>query len=457
MGYYGQVRSVYTYEAPGFGGLVLGGAYQVIKDALGFPGFTNVPETYNLRSSYGLSVIAGLGAQLAAPTPVEIEADPGFGGFDNHSVIRIVDSLTVQSLLAKLNSSLTYDQLGQLVNAASSQGKNTLAKVVNPLAKIFNRTLVQDEGSNRLGYRAQLYKTVCDLQGDISTANGSVTLESLVGRSSSSLVTSASGADGLAYRYALRELSPYVVLGPNYGALNDSGQLDQYSSSTRLGALTTDWLSDRATMLGFLLSVNLSNSKSLPSNTVSDQVFYRDLNKGTDGQEAKVLVHLTGATPNFVGPNTRVISFGTDGVDSLVGRDNADHLYGGAGGDHLSGGKGNDYLEGGVGTDIYEYNASSGLFGSANDGNDTILDTDGKGVLRYSYQNGSSPSIAKVISGDGIKMSDTVWQSADGNFTYTRQTDDLVVTINGDAGGSVTLKGFRDGDFGIHLESALEA
>ncbi|HET8786885.1 MAG TPA: calcium-binding protein, partial [Candidatus Limnocylindrales bacterium] len=40
-----------------------------------------------------------------------------------------------------------------------------------------------------------------------------------------------------------------------------------------------------------------------------------------------------------------------------------------------------------------------------------------------------------------------------GKFEYQKLGSDLVIGINGDADGSITLRGFRDGDFGIHLWS----
>ena len=59
-----------------------------------------------------------------------------------------------------------------------------------------------------------------------------------------------------------------------------------------------------------------------------------------------------------------------------------------------------------------------------------------------------------VIAEASVKLSATKWQSADGKFTYTQSGADLIVTINGDVGGSVTLKDFKDGDYSIHLREA---
>ncbi|MEK7422644.1 MAG: calcium-binding protein, partial [Actinomycetota bacterium] len=142
-------------------------------------------------------------------------------------------------------------------------------------------------------------------------------------------------------------------------------------------------------------------------------------------------------------------------------------LYGGLGSDLLNGGKADDYLEGGAGMDVYGYSAST-LGAGANDGADEIRDTDGKGVLRYSVTHStglfSSETNSTVIGGAALKQSVTQWQSADGKFTYQQQgSTGLLVTINGDAGGSIMLRDFdftkaeQGGYLGIRFTDAQSA
>jgi hypothetical protein len=76
--------------------------------------------------------------------------------------------------------------------------------------------------------------------------------------------------------------------------------------------------------------------------------------------------------------------------------------------------------------------------GSGHDGADTILDADGRGVLRYSLTQGglfTRRTQSTLIAGPGLQVSGLHWVSADGRFTFLRSRDDLIVTLSGEAGG----------------------
>src|SRR4029077_800845 len=136
----------------------------------------------------------------------------------------------------------------------------------------------------------------------------------------------------------------------------------------------------------------------------------------------------------------------------------------------LLGGQGNDYLEGGAGLDIYEYGAETrdpppGTEEPPlvrNGGNDEIRDTDGRGLIRYTFTENGTPRTT-IAGGVGIKTSGTQWQSSDGKFTYEQQGSDLLLSINGDAGGSMLIRNFdfakaqQEGYFGIRLLDAPAA
>ena len=66
---------------------------------------------------------------------------------------------------------------------------------------------------------------------------------------------------------------------------------------------------------------------------------------------------------------------GNDGNNELTGMGGADTLIGGEGNDFLFGGADNDTIDGGEGRDIYVF--------SERDGQDRIIDSDGKGVVVY--------------------------------------------------------------------------
>lgn len=129
-----------------------------------------------------------------------------------------------------------------------------------------------------------------------------------------------------------------------------------------------------------------------------------------------------------------------------------DRLYGGAGNDTVNGLagngylKGNDTLVGGAGNDRYEF---SGDFGF-----DTVVDADGSGVLQI---DGQAIGQASAIE----RVSDNVWQSADGRWVFTINSLGLVVGRRSSEGAAtvdatVLVRNWQEGQLGIELGSAQE-
>jgi Ca2+-binding RTX toxin-like protein len=402
---------------------------------------------------------------------------------DTHSLVLLVDSLSLMAAVETIDPNISPEVLREVLGALSTasasstvftQGKaegDVLERALDAL-----RTLFQGPGQEpSVDYRATLlgntwhtaalrepyHDLLQSLRNSINTTPGPLTFASLASSSAAELSTRAQAANGLAYRYALNHLNPFAILGSDtvYDSHNQSGQLNLYdpAGSVRSG-MTSDYIIDRSQMLAFSNTANTNNTNAFGSNQVTDQVRYTDFGKVALGDGGDFVVFLPGGVPNFNGPNTRRVAFGTDGTDALGGRDNTDRLYGGAGTDVLSGKGGNDYLEGGTGLDLYAYGAQTVLGVPSNDGSDTILDIDGKGVLRYSFRDGffANPQ-STVIVDASVKLSGATWRSADGKFTYTKTGPDLVVTIDGVADASITLKDWREGDFGIRLWEARTA
>ncbi len=123
--------------------------------------------------------------------------------------------------------------------------------------------------------------------------------------------------------------------------------------------------------------------------------------------------------------------YGGGGWDSLDGGDGDDFLQGGPGRDELRGGKGNDFLSGGVGFDTY----ITGL------GMDTIDEDADGGAIRL-------PD-GVPLTGAFLRAVDRyVWTSVP---TVEAQHFGATLVVNLGAGNSVTILGFKDGAFGIHL------
>lgn len=367
-----------------------------------------------------------------------------------HSITLVSDSLALMRLFTKIAPSITHQTLREIFAAASNErGEgllftegtaegDSLERVVRALGVIFKATLVEMAPNRGVGGFAdttqrniffQNLETVSTAMTAISNVPGVFGVASLIGMSASSLTNFAinGDVDAMAYRYALRALNSFAVFGP--GSLhqphNQSGELNLFvnAASTPAG-MTEQYLADRAQMLAFLNTANTNDTSVLDSDQVDKQVLYMDLTKhpvaeSPEGRPTNLLVSRPGSTPDAKGPN--IVGFGTDGADALRGRTNTDRLYGGVGTGYLEGKAGNDYLEGGAGLDLYVYNANSGgFFGGSNDGNDTILDTDGKGVLRTNVVNSFGPPQGVVIADASVKLSGNQWRSADGKFTYTK-------------------------------------
>ncbi|WP_439888761.1 calcium-binding protein [Pseudomonas sp. MBLB4123] len=110
---------------------------------------------------------------------------------------------------------------------------------------------------------------------------------------------------------------------------------------------------------------------------------------------------------------------GEGGNDYLDGEAGDDTVYGGAGNDQLMGGVGNDLLSGGTGDDKYVYTLGDGV--------DTIDNTGG--------------------GNDGVFFSGGIDEE---RLTFTRDGDDLLILVDGDAEQSVRVLGhFLGGDKAI--------
>ena len=232
---------------------------------------------------------------------------------------------------------------------------------------------------------------------------------------------------------------------------NQNGELDLYDPATRTGTLTDPWITDRAQMLFWKNIANTQDNLNVGNSSITEPTIY-------ENTESALRISVFRPGPGTT-PSRRIV-FGGDSSDNVTGSDQADRLYGGGGTDYLRGRGGNDYLEGGTGFDLYAYGIQKNLvLADVNDGNDTILDIDGKGALRYTYTQSGIPFDTvtnTVIAEASVKVSENVWQSADGRFIYSKTPNsegqtDLVITVSDQADTSIKIKDFRNGDLNIRL------
>ncbi len=440
------------------------------------------------QSGQDVEVVANSGIHGKA-TPILIEGqpliedinlqDPWESQFGNsHSMTLLVDSLALQDLFQAIDPTLTQGQMEKIFTAASdakaglvgqahvAEG-DTLELALDALRRVFIGPDVQPTGFNDngdgFGDLARRNEFHTNLQGVRAALNGQIyQIASFASKSSSEISAAARNVDatGVAYRFALQQLSPFAVVGADYAQHSAYGKLDLYDAKEGTGTWTHTALEDRAALLMEKLKYTLANGtpENRSATLYLDQTTGFDNERNTTATEVVIFNdgrggELTGRSGNdhiYGGDGQDVIS-GLNGHDYLEGGNERDYLYGGSESDTLFGGSGNDELDGGdgvdrldgglgddtlmggVGTDIYHY-----WFGT-----DTIDDSDGKGVIHF-----KDSTLQGGLRREGDP--ENTYKSLDGLMTYTKQGNDLVVTRS----GPLTIKNFVNGQFGIHLADA---
>jgi Ca2+-binding RTX toxin-like protein len=423
-------------------------ALDLIAKALrGSDATQGVPIIINLRNEDiapgdDLSIVASriTGAdRYPVPTDIPIEAN-------SHVIEPMMDALALHSLLESLGGKLSLEDMGQLLMDSSSELTKSEERLTEALRTLFlgergelpvsDATNLGAMSKGDIAARAAFHDSVLQIQDAIKDQRYS--LDPLHDTEPAELARLAQGSDAYAYRYALKELNPFAVVGDNglYAPHNRNGELDVYDPVTRAGSLTPVWLGDRAEMLNWKnLYYENDGNVALRGNRVETYEFTdRAIKDDRTGEDLTITV--VGRDSRLIGNPARVI-FGSDADETLVGSNVAagDRLYGGGGVDVLQGNQGNDYLEGGRGNDTYVWNTGDGF--------DTIRDADGSGLF--------------VINGLAISAG---FQIAEG--LYISNDEAFVLGFEGDlaAGGTLTInadlrvEGFRNGDLGISLENA---
>lgn len=389
----------------------------------------------------------------------------GLSTIGGHSSVQMTDSAAVYDVFIRLSAQIrnapqasALATLKPLFEASSAQAEVSLERIVDALVNLLGLDFPPLAVSLN-GNRDELYKRIVPLQAitkNLSDNNPGLHVDVLATSSTTAdgLALLATGSTALPYRYALKELNPFAIVGNNtlYAPHNQNGELDLYDRVTSSGSITDGWLQDRAAFLNEKVRAYQADINEIlrPEYGPGNRKQYVDLASGER-------ITLSNATLPIASASASQIVFGGDVSNVMNGYSQADRLYGEGGADYLRGRLNNDTLEGGRGMDVYEYVGRKSVTGVlTNDGEDLILDVDGRGVLRYVFDEAGvlgigGKSTATIIRDASVRLQGGGWQSADGKFSYARSGSDLVITIQGDAGGKITLKNFKDGDYGINL------
>jgi hypothetical protein len=383
--------TVTTFNAPGFTSSTTN---QQFFTALGgtFPAgakTTNVIADGVRADDVSFRAIAGLHSRPGIAINVRIEnqvpaGEPAKPSARNHSMTILTDAIAVAETFSKVDSSFTLNNFSALFDGASNQEFTSLEQLAGKLRNLI-RGANPDQPNLPAGNseREKLYAALGQVQDDLLVLTNAGPqplrrIRDLAQFAPASIAANANnGAEALAYRYALKELNPFAIVGDDslYARHNTNGELklfDPDSTSANNGQLTEQYFKDRAAMLNALTTRNiLDAADSTPIGQAS--ATYRYTQFRDDRLDTRVRVGVDGRDET----NRQQVWFGSNASDTLngglIGGVKDDRIYGMAGTDQLTGNQGKDYLEGGTGFDTYTFNNG--------DGQDTILDTDNRGQL----------------------------------------------------------------------------
>ena len=152
----GQAGETYLYNAPGIGGLV-GNALDAFRAAFGFSNTALVPDITSVRGTAGISLISGLGAQLAPPLFVETESS--LNPIDNHSIVGLTDALALYAAYAQLDPTASIDSITNILKASGNQNALTLETALDNLRElVFGATVPGTVPEGRDSSYADLYQ-----------------------------------------------------------------------------------------------------------------------------------------------------------------------------------------------------------------------------------------------------------------------------------------------------------
>jgi Ca2+-binding RTX toxin-like protein len=242
-----------------------------------------------------------------------------------------------------------------------------------------------------------------DLNGGKYTIDASLTREEIIAKATSS------GPEGIAWRYALRELNPFVITDVSYARHNTDGSLDLYDKDSNPDGLTSEFLADRAQMLWWRLQFEKKGARDdndpvrtgpkpynedWDTSTVAGNTDYIDLTQKLPGnQEFKLVIDGVGLSLF-----DKQVVFGGQEADRIEGSGDDDRLYGMLGNDTIEGKGGDDYIEGGKGNDTID----------GDSGQDTLKGGSGDDILNGGNGKDSLTGDAGSDTLDGGEGNDTL-------------------------------------------------
>ena len=373
---------------------------------------------------------------------------------DTHSLLLLVDSLALLAVFERLDPAFTLEAGARILAAASAaaadsqfgaQGRaegDTLERTLDALAKLVlgpdTPPVLADYAPTLAGntwhadeFRVPFHRRLAEVHEGIDRmgASGAVTFVAVDGLEAGAIAqrAKAEGAQGEAYRYALRELNPFVAVGLSYAAQGPLG-LDPAGAT----GMTEAWVDARAEMLVAMARHFRSNGHA-PTAGHGFLDLERGLRLGRASSLVEQVVFGAARDDAIAGGAMDDRLFGGAGNDVLAGGFGHDRLEGGGGDDRLEGGPGDDRLLGGAGDDTYVI--------AAGDGRDTILDADGTGRVQY---------LGRGLAGGDAVAPDRFVDAAGTRYLLLDRGDGSRSLL---VDGVLEIEDFESGDLGIVLRT----
>lgn len=468
-GYHQRADNIWIEHQPLFSG---DGWLGLVNSSLR-PHVGNFGETHSIALI--VDSLAGLDL-LQAIDPTYTSADWRALGRSSTDTVVTLDRNRVTELILSEIRGLPLIPMETLIQVANPnlEEPDAQERIVNALAQLFTGSSpgleaeLKAGGFGHIDRRNALHEAIATVRDVVDAGNVSRRLVNLIDIPAASLAQLAGmpGADGIAYRYALVNLNPFVVLGDpvlygrhNVADVNGTGALERARFSDA-------WISDRAIFLEWTLKRNADNAHRVDAGFSAG---FRDLVSGdgvmlTTRNAVAPVAHTTVlfATPGddeagvadgtehvdriYAGPGAdRIRSFGGD--DYIEGNEGDDDLFAGAGADVVRGGDGNDFL---YANDALNENdrARDELYGGAgfdryvtHDG-DVVSDSDGRGEVIVGTTGGGRVS----LTGEYRAVGDGVWRNDAADIALYRRGADAMAVALGTAGPvRVLLKDFDTG------------
>ncbi len=376
---------------------------------------------------------------------------------DTHSLVLMVDSLSVQNALATLDPNVGPEVLDSILRAASNARKqegvgvnnqglaegDVLEFVLDALRRMLTDPAATKTNSSFVGgtwadptARADFHQRLKDVvESDPFT---SITGRVTVTKSDPSSLKTVAQQDFAAF-LSLHALSPVTLraavgqeaavqsalAGGGMAALFAAWSADRTVSAEQraAGAVTfsDQYYADRTDLLKTVLMRNERNAQgplfaaAQLGLSVQEQTVFTDTLSETqlvvggtimpgDPTIKKQIWFGSDLSEAFTASGRDDRLFGGGNNDTVTGLTGADWLEGNVGDDSLEGGVGNDTLLGGAGSDRYTFTADAGF--------DQIIDSDGLGTITVA-------GIGTIDGSDTVKVSDGVWQTPDKKVNYT--------------------------------------